>query len=1188
MTTTTDHRESSLLQHHLSANPADILPGPPPLQPGDRRRWGRLPPGADAWTLAGLCQAHAAQCSDKGLTPGPVVVIGAGTSDLERLQQEYQVFSPDHRSGEWLPDWETLPYDNFSPHQDIVSERLRLLSDLATGASGLAATPLFVPLTTLIHRVLPRDYLAQRSFRVALGDRINLAQLRARLTDVGYVAASTVTEHGEFAVRGGLIDLFPMGAATPLRIELFDDEVESIRLFDPETQRTEQSVDRFSLLPAREFPLNDDGIAQFREAFRARFNTDPRHCSVYQDVSAGLAPAGIEYYLPLFFGELPTLFDYLPDHSLILVVGDVREEMQHLRSDIEQRYENRRHDLSRPVLPPNDLYLGADELDRALKQYPRIEFYPGEASGAGALNARFSQPRSMPIDHRSQQPLRAVTRFLSERQAGERVLFCAETRGRRENLLDLLNDHGIRPDLFEDWPEFAAADAPVGLAVAPLSQGVVLPEAGLHLISETQLFGEQTVRARQQTPSRDLDSSELAIRNLAELKSGQPVVHLEHGVGRYQGLQTLPVDGQEHEFLQLEYANEAKLYVPVTHLHLISRYAGGEDSQVPLHRLGSERWQNARRKAAEKIRDTAAELLDVYAQREAQSGFAFPAPGEDYRRFAAEFPFEETPDQRVAINAVVQDMMRPQPMDRLICGDVGFGKTEVAMRAAFIAAHAGKQVALLVPTTLLAQQHADSFTDRFANWPLRIEVLSRFRTGKATERVLEGLENGKVDIVVATHKLLSRNVRFKDLGLLIVDEEHRFGVQQKEKIKAMRANVDILALTATPIPRTLNMAMSSIRDLSIIATPPARRLSVKTFVRERDDALVKESVYREILRGGQVFFLHNEVRDIERIADEVKAMVPEARVAIGHGQMRERELEKVMSDVYHKRYNVLVCTTIIETGIDIPSANTIIIDRADKFGLAQLHQLRGRVGRSHHQAYAYLLTPPWKGLSADAQKRLEAIADAQDLGAGFMLATHDMEIRGAGELLGEDQHGHIESIGFSLYMEMLEAAVTALKSGREPDVSLADTHTVEANLHIPALIPADYIPDINTRLTLYKRIASARDDEELRQLRVELIDRFGLLPDALKNLFELTRLRHRLEHLGIDKLTINDQGGALEFSARTRINPMTVVKLVQEKPATYQMRRSDRLAFSEPSDTAESRFRLADQLLDTVGRDADA
>lgn len=1177
--TTSASEESAILPPDQSVTvEPDLLPDTPPVRAGDRRQWGHMLPGTDAWVLHQLV----AQRQQAG-SRGPVVVLGADTSALERLEREYHVFAPISAGGNWLPDWETLPYDTFSPHQDIVSDRLRLLAGLQQSGMQTTGPAIFVPLPALLHRVVPPEFVAQRVFRIATGDLLAMDALRDRLAMVGYISASTVTEHGEFSVRGGLVDLFPMGADEPVRIELFDNQVESIRIFDPETQRTRRTVDRFELLPAREFPLDQAGIGHFREAFRARFDVNPRQSTLYQDVSNGLAPAGIEYYLPLFFDRLNTLFDYLPTDSLLVVLGDLDAAATSLRTDIEQRYENRRHDLSRPVLSPNEIYLRLDEIYQGLARFPRIEFVADPVAGSGAANAGVARPAELPVDHRAQSPLKLIREFLA-RQAEDkqRVLFCAESQGRRESLLDLLNDHGIRPELHQSLHTFLAGDAPLGLTLAPLSAGIVLPTHGLILISEAQLFGEQTVRARQETPSTEFNSSELAIRNLAELKAGQPVVHLEHGVGRYQGLETLTVDNQDTEFLKLAYANDAKLYVPVTHLHLISRYAGGEDSQAPLHKLGTERWSNARRKAAEKIRDTAAELLDVYARREARTGFIYPAPGEDYRRFAAEFPFAETADQKNAINAVLQDMMRTQPMDRLVCGDVGFGKTEVALRAAFMAAHAGKQVAVLVPTTLLAQQHHDSFVDRFANWPVRVEVLSRFRTGKETDRVLADLDSGRVDILIATHKLLSKGVRFKDLGLLIVDEEHRFGVQQKERIKALRANVDILALTATPIPRTLNMAMSNIRDLSIIATPPARRLSVKTFVRERENALIKEAIYREILRGGQVFFLHNEVRDIERVADEVRAAVPEARVAIGHGQMRERDLEKVMSDVYHRRFNVLVCTTIIETGIDIPTANTIIIDRADKFGLAQLHQLRGRVGRSHHQAYAYLLTPPWKGLARDAQKRLEAISEAQDLGAGFMLATHDLEIRGAGELLGEDQSGHIESIGFSLYMEMLEDAVEALRAGREPDVNLHQaTWSVDVNLGLPALIPVDYLPDINTRLTFYKRIASARDGDALKALRIEMIDRFGLLPAPLKNLFQVTELRHELETVGIDKLTANDKSGSMEFSARTRINPVTVVNLVQTQPETFQMRRSDRLNFSLAS-SADDRFERIREVLDLV------
>ncbi len=1157
----------------LDSTPGRVLTGELPAQPGDRRTWGQLPPSADAWALAHLIQRHS----------GQVVIIGEQAADLERLQRECSVFLAPQRPLRWLPDWEILPYDLFSPHQDIISDRISTLYELnLSGKKAVTPTPVFATLSTVLHRFIPTDYVAQWTIKLAVGDPLNPDQFRDRLHHAGYQHASTVTDHGEFTLRGGLIDVFPMGSDAPLRLELFDDEIESIRLFDPETQRTRKPVEKFELLPGREFPFTDDGIARFREAFRADFDVDPRQCPLYQDISNGIAPAGIEYYLDLFFDQLSSFFDYLPDNTLIVTLGDLQAEAEHFLHDVSSRYENRRHDVTRPILPPHRIYLRTDEVMQRLKGFPRIRLQADDVSGAGTTNADTRPPANFPIDHRANRPMQAVTAMLAE--TDYRVLFCADTQGRRESLLDLLNDAGIRPEVVDRVEDFVHGDQTLAITVAPLSNGIELPSLHLRLVSESQLFGERTVSASERRASTEFNSAELAIRNLAELKPNQPVVHLDHGVGRYRGLETLTVDDQANEFLKLEYANESTLYVPVTSLHLISRYAGGEDSHAPLHKLGSERWSTARRKAAEKIRDTAAELLDVYARREAKQGHAFPPVGEDYRRFSSEFPFEETPDQQVAINAVIQDMTRGQPMDRLVCGDVGFGKTEVAMRAAFIAAHAGKQVALLVPTTLLAQQHYDSFVDRFANWPLRIEVLSRFRTGKETDRVLADLTNGKVDIVVATHKLLSKDIKFRDLGLLVVDEEHRFGVQQKEKIKALRANVDILALTATPIPRTLNMAMSSIRDLSIIATPPARRLSVKTFVRERDDALIKESIYREILRGGQVFFLHNEVKDINRIAESIEEAIPEARVSIGHGQMRERDLEKVMSDFYHKRYNVLVCTTIIETGIDIPSANTIIIDRADKFGLAQLHQLRGRVGRSHHQAYAYLLTPHWKSLTADAKKRLEAISEAHDLGAGFMLATHDLEIRGAGELLGEEQSGHIESVGFSLYMEMLEEAVEALRSGKEPSVNLSNISHVEINLHIPTLIPEDYLPDINTRLTLYKRIASAADDEALKNLKIEMIDRFGLLPQPLTNLFRVTSLRHRLEAMGIDKLTATDAGGVIEFSAQTQVDPFTIVKLVQSRPATYQMRQGDRVAFSEPSSDAEQRFEVVEKVLDDLGR----
>ncbi|WLD59331.1 transcription-repair coupling factor [Salinispirillum sp. LH 10-3-1] len=1141
-----------------------------PTQASDRRRWGPLPASADAWALAQIIASH----------PGQVLVLGTEASELQRLMQESQLFLPlGTADNHWLPDWEMLPYDNFSPHQDIISDRISTLYRLQQGQTQ----PIFTTLASALHRLPPSQYVQRTALMVSVGDRLDLDALRLRLTNAGYQSVSTVAEHGEFTLRGGLIDVFPMGADAPLRLELFDDEIESIRVFDPESQRTRKPIEHFELLPGREFPLDEAGIAQFRAAFREMFDVDTRRCPLYQDMSNGLTPAGIEFYLALFFPELSTLFDYLPSNTLVITVGDMVAEAEHFLNDVKARYENRRHDVTRPVLAPELIYLRADEAFAALKNYPQVALTQHTVDGAGALDLGFVPTENYLVDHRAAEPMQAVEAMLME--TSRRVLFCADSQGRRESILELLQGIRVKAPVFDRIADFIDSDATIGITVAPLAKGIEFPAANLRLLSESQLFGEQTVTMAQRRARSEASNAELLIRNLTELKPGQPVVHLDHGVGRYLGLETLQVDGQSNEFLMLEYADNAKLYVPVTSLHLISRYSAGEESHAPVHKLGTDRWSVAKRKAAEKIRDTAAELLDIYAQREARTGYSFPPPNEDYRRFAASFPFEETEDQSVAINAVLQDMMRAQPMDRLVCGDVGFGKTEVAMRAAFLAAHAGKQVAVLVPTTLLAQQHYESFVDRFADWPIRVESLSRFRTGKETDAVLAGLESGRVDIVIATHKLLSKDVKFKDLGLLIIDEEHRFGVQQKERIKALRADVDILAMTATPIPRTLNMAMSNIRDLSIIATPPARRLSVKTFVRERDTAQIKEAIYRELLRGGQVYFLHNEVKDIDRIAEEITTNVPEARVTIGHGQMRERDLERVMSDFYHKRYNVLVCTTIIETGIDVPSANTIIIDRADKFGLAQLHQLRGRVGRSHHQAYAYLMTPPWKALTGDAQKRLEAISEAQDLGAGFMLATHDLEIRGAGELLGEEQSGHIESIGFTLYMEMLEQAVKSLKSGKVPNVSLDNVHHVEVNLNIPTLIPDDYIPDVNSRLTLYKRIASADDDAALNELKVEMIDRFGLLPEPLKNLFKVTALRHKLEDMGIAKITAGSVGGQVEFAAQTKVNPMTIVQLVQTMSMTYQMKQGDRLNFTLASDTAEQRFAVVTEVLERLSKE---
>ncbi len=899
-------------------------------------------------------------------------------------------------------------------------------------------------------------------------------------------------------------------------------EIDSIRTFDVDTQRTLDEINSINLLPAHEFPTDDKGIEFFRAQFRETFGEirrDPEH--IYQQISKGTLISGIEYWQPLFFSEMATLFDYLPEQTLFVDMENNQMQGERFYQDAKQRYEQRKVDPMRPLLSPEKLWLNVDEVNRRLKSYPRITFKAEKVrSSVRQKNLPVAALPELTIQSQQKEPLGQLRQFIEHFKGN--VLFSVETEGRRETLLDLLSPLKLKPKQIQSLDQ--AKNEKFSLLVSSLEQGFIIEQSlPVAIIGETNLLGER-VQQRSRDKRKTINPDTL-VRNLAELKIGQPVVHLAHGVGRYGGLVTLDTGGIKAEYLLLNYANESKLYVPVTSLHLISRYVGGSDESAPLHKLGNEAWAKSRQKAAEKIRDVAAELLDVYAQREAKKGFAFKYDREEFQQFAATFPFEETYDQEMAINAVISDMCQPKAMDRLVCGDVGFGKTEVAMRAAFLAVMNHKQVAVLVPTTLLAQQHYENFKDRFANLPVNVEVLSRFKTAKEQKQILENLAEGKVDILIGTHKLIQSDVKFSDLGLLIIDEEHRFGVRQKEKIKQLRANIDILTLTATPIPRTLNMAMNGIRDLSIISTPPARRLSIKTFVRQNDDLVVREAILREILRGGQVYYLHNDVASIENTAEKLTALVPEARVIVGHGQMRERELERVMSDFYHQRYNVLVCSTIIETGIDVPTANTIIIERADHFGLAQLHQLRGRVGRSHHQAYAYLLTPPPKMMTKDAERRLDALENLDNLGAGFILATHDLEIRGAGELLGNEQSGQIESIGFSLYMELLDAAVKALKEGCEPSLEELTQQQADIELRVPALLPDDYLGDVNMRLSFYKRIAAAESKSELDELKVELIDRFGLLPDATKNLLQIAELRLLVEPLKVVRIDAGTQGG---------------------------------------------------------------
>ncbi|MCT4704191.1 transcription-repair coupling factor [Enterobacteriaceae bacterium H20N1] len=1123
-----------------------------PVKAGDQRHLGELTGSACATEVAEIVERHS----------GPVVLIAPDMQNALRLHDEIAQFTDNLVMN--LADWETLPYDSFSPHQEIISSRLSTLYQLPTMQRGV----LIMPVNTLMQRVCPHSYLHGHALVMKKGQQLSRDNLRSQLEQAGYRSVDQVMEHGEFATRGALLDLYPMGSSQPYRIDFFDDEIDSLRVFDVDTQRTLEEVEAINLLPAHEFPTDKAAIELFRSQWRDRFDVKREAEHIYQQVSKGTLPAGIEYWQPLFFNEpLPPLFSYFPKNTLVVNTGDLETSAERFWLDATSRFENRGVDPMRPLLPPESLWLRVDELFSELKTWPRIQLRTDKlADKAANTNLGYHSLPDLAVQAQNKAPLDNLRKFLESFEGP--VVFSVESEGRREALGELLSRIKVAPKRIYRLDE--ASDRGRYLMLGSSEHGFIDTLRNRALICESDLLGERVSRRRQD--KRRAINPDTLIRNLAELHTGQPVVHLEHGVGRYAGLTTLEAGGITAEYLMLTYAGDAKLYVPVSSLHLISRYAGGAEESAPLHKLGSDAWSRARQKAAEKVRDVAAELLDIYAQRAAKEGFAFKHNKEQYQLFCDSFPFETTPDQAQAINAVLSDMCQPLAMDRLVCGDVGFGKTEVAMRAAFLAVENNKQVAVLVPTTLLAQQHLDNFQDRFANWPVRVEMLSRFRSAKEQTQILEEAREGKIDILIGTHKLLQNDVKMKDLGLLIVDEEHRFGVRHKERIKAMRADVDILTLTATPIPRTLNMAMSGMRDLSIIATPPARRLAVKTFVRQYDELVVREAILREVLRGGQVYYLYNDVENIQKAAERLATLVPEARIAIGHGQMRERELERVMNDFHHQRFNVLVCTTIIETGIDIPTANTIIIERADHFGLAQLHQLRGRVGRSHHQAYAWLLTPHPKAMTTDAQKRLEAIASLEDLGAGFALATHDLEIRGAGELLGEGQSGSMETIGFSLYMEMLENAVDALKEGREPSLEDLTSSQTEVELRMPALLPEDFIPDVNTRLSFYKRIASAKTGHELDELKVELIDRFGLLPDAARNLLDIAALRQQAQKLGVRKIEGNEKGGVIEFAEKNHVDPVWLIGLLQKQPQHYRLDGPTRLKFMQ--DLADRKARM--------------
>jgi transcription-repair coupling factor (superfamily II helicase) len=1182
-----------------------------PTSPRQRRYWTTPHGAALALALTDAGRAHA----------GLVVVVAPDTHAAHALEGELAVFAGSDLEVLQFPDWETLPYDLFSPHPDIVSQRIATLYRLPTLKRGV----LVVPIATLMQRVAPRGYVGGSSLVLALGQKLDLAVEQRRMEAAGYRNVPQVQEPGDFAVRGALLDIFAMGSAEPYRVELFDDEIESIRTFDPETQRSEHKVDSVRLLPAREFPLTEESAKAFRNTLRERFPIDPRHCPLYQDIKEGVTPAGIEYYLPLFFERTDTLFDYLDQDALFVLGEGVLDAAEQFWTHAGERYEQRAHDIERPILPPGELFLPPQQLRERLNHALRVEMV-AKGSNEHAIDLGTQPAPDLPINRKDEAFAAELKRFLTAYPG--RVLIAADSAGRREALIEQLAVAHLEPQTVASWQEFVGSPIPrhpgesrdpassnesvkplddqrsallksasglrrndeqkataeptrFAITVAALEQGFALTTPALTVLTERELLGERAQQARRR--KRAACDPEAIVRDLAELTLGAPIVHIDHGVGRYQGLLKLDVGGEHGEFLAIEYAKGDKLYVPVGQLHLVSRYSGTAPELAPLHALGGDAWERAKKKASEKVRDVAAELLAIYAQREARQGTALTFDREMAEQFAAAFPFEETPDQTQAIAAVLRDLGATRPMDRVICGDVGFGKTEVALRAAFAVATAGRQVAVLVPTTLLAQQHYQTFRDRYADWPIRVEVLSRFKSKKEITAALAKLAAGQIDVVIGTHKLLQPDVKFKDLGLVIVDEEQRFGVRQKEALKKLRAEVDLLTLTATPIPRTLNMAMAGLRDLSIIATPPAHRLAVKTFIGHRDPALIREALQRELARGGQVYFLHNEVETIEKTARELGELMPEARIRIAHGQMHERELEQVMLDFYRQRFNVLVATTIIESGIDVPSANTIIINRADRFGLAQLHQLRGRVGRSHHRAYAYLIIPDHRSISADAEKRLEALASLEELGAGFTLATHDLEIRGAGELLGEEQSGQIEEIGFSLYTEMLDRAVRALKSGKVPDFDLTSEHETEIELHLPALIPDDYLADVNTRLTLYKRIASARNEDELRELQVEMIDRFGLLPDQVKHLFAATQLKLAATPLGIRKLDIGANGGRVFFRPNPAIEPMTVIRLIQSQPRVYALDGQDKLKFKMPLEGATERLRAANDLLAILG-----
>jgi transcription-repair coupling factor (superfamily II helicase) len=1138
----------------------------PNIAPGKRFTVPRPQGSADALLLSQFATARKSQ--------GQITaIVTADPADAQRLMDEMAFFAPSLRCAVF-PDWETLPYDTFSPHQDLISERLATLWRVQQGVKAegeVGVDVVLLPATTALTRLAPPSFLAAYTFHFKQRQKLDEAALKSQLTMAGYAHVSQVVSPGEYAVRGGLIDLYPMGSPVPYRVDLFGDEVDSIRTFDPDSQRSLYPVPEVRLLPGREFPMDEAARGAFRSRWRERIEGDPTRSRVYKDIGSSVATAGIEYYLPLFFDETSHIFQHLGEHAALVLHGDIDEVLRRFWTETRERHRFLQHDPERPLLPPEDIYLKVEDFFALANAHAQLAVRGTEPSDWARPLPDLSSERG------AQEPLRKLQDHM--RKARQRVLVVAESPGRRESLLELLRDHQIDLPSVDSLQAFAESDHAKAMVVAPLAGGFIWQDAaqaegGIQFITETELFdaSPSTRRRKKNEQATDVDS---LIKDLSELNVGDPVVHSNHGIGRYQGLINLDLGEGPSEFLHLEYADKATLYVPVSQLHLISRYTGVSAEEAPLHKLGSPQWDKAKRKAAEQVRDTAAELLNLYARRAAREGFAFRFSAQDYEAFAASFGFEETADQRAAIHAVIQDMISPRPMDRLVCGDVGFGKTEVALRAAFVAVTGGKQVVLLAPTTLLAEQHYSNISDRFAQWPVKVAEMSRFRSAKEIKAAMQGLEDGTIDIVIGTHKLLSDSVKFKRLGLLIIDEEHRFGVRHKEAIKAMRADIDVLTLTATPIPRTLGMAMEGLRDLSVIATAPQRRLAIKTFVRTEGSSVIREAVLRELKRGGQVYFLHNEVETIENRRDKLQELIPEARIAVAHGQMPERELERVMRDFVAQRHNVLLCSTIIETGIDVPSANTIIMSRADKFGLAQLHQLRGRVGRSHHQAYAYLLVPDVEGLTKQAAQRLDAIQNMEELGSGFYLAMHDLEIRGAGEVLGDNQSGNMMEVGFQLYNEMLGEAVRSLKSGKEPDLlsplGLFGANT-DINLHAPALLPDAYCGDVHVRLSLYKRIATADSLEKIEKMLEEIVDRFGKLPPQAQALFDTHKLRVQAKPFGVIKIDAAPGIIHITFRPNPPVEPMRIIELVQ-KNKHIKLAGNDKLriekALTDPKDRAQ-------------------